>query len=226
MPRSLARTWPPHPGQSFDRGAEHAGRRAHTRPRIILQHRSQGDGSAFGDSRGAFLRPAVGRGEGCNMWRAKYGLAGAASRTTAASGVPGDSGIATWQDTCGTPNLCDRKHRGGRPTVKCSRIRAAAQDVRHAHEGRSPAITAPPTWCSPSPARRVDGRAVAGRADGVENKGHVPIEGDQCGRLRSPAKRSTSFRHAFAREVAGRARRPINAPPLKMILSRQMMARP
>jgi tripartite-type tricarboxylate transporter receptor subunit TctC len=57
------------------------------------------DGSAFGGfSRGAFLDPLLGRGEGVQYVAAKYGWLGSISNEVGVCAFRADSGIATWQD--------------------------------------------------------------------------------------------------------------------------------
>jgi tripartite-type tricarboxylate transporter receptor subunit TctC len=57
------------------------------------------DGTAFGGfSRGAFLDPLLGRGEGVQYVAAKYGWLGSISNEVGVCAFRADSGIATWQD--------------------------------------------------------------------------------------------------------------------------------
>ncbi len=57
------------------------------------------DGTAFGGfSRGAFLDPLLGRGEGVQYAAAKYGWLGSISNEVGVCAFRADSGIATWQD--------------------------------------------------------------------------------------------------------------------------------
>src|ERR1700681_1876672 len=57
------------------------------------------DGSAFGGfSRGAFLDPLLGRGEGAQYVAARYGWLGSISNEVGVCAFRADSGIATWQD--------------------------------------------------------------------------------------------------------------------------------
>jgi tripartite-type tricarboxylate transporter receptor subunit TctC len=57
------------------------------------------DGSAFGGfSRGAFLDPLLGRGEGVQYVATKYGWLGSISNEVGVCAFRADSGIATWQD--------------------------------------------------------------------------------------------------------------------------------
>jgi tripartite-type tricarboxylate transporter receptor subunit TctC len=62
------------------------------------------DGSAFGGfSRGAFLDPLLGRGEGVQYVAAKYGWLGSISNEVGVCAFRSDSGIATWQDMKSKP---------------------------------------------------------------------------------------------------------------------------
>src|SRR5580704_13126712 len=57
------------------------------------------DGSAFGGfSRGAFLDPLLGRGEGVQYAAAKYGWLGSISNEVGVCAFRSDSGVATWRD--------------------------------------------------------------------------------------------------------------------------------
>jgi tripartite-type tricarboxylate transporter receptor subunit TctC len=57
------------------------------------------DGTAFGGfSRGAFLDPLLGRAEGVQYVAAKYGWLGSISNEVGVCAFRSDSGIATWQD--------------------------------------------------------------------------------------------------------------------------------
>jgi tripartite-type tricarboxylate transporter receptor subunit TctC len=57
------------------------------------------DGTAFGGfSRGAFLDPLLGRSEGVQYVAAKYGWLGSISNEVGVCAFRADSGIATWQD--------------------------------------------------------------------------------------------------------------------------------
>ncbi len=57
------------------------------------------DGTAFGGfSRGAFLDPLLGRGDGVQYVAAKYGWLGSISNEVGVCAFRSDSGIATWQD--------------------------------------------------------------------------------------------------------------------------------
>jgi tripartite-type tricarboxylate transporter receptor subunit TctC len=57
------------------------------------------DGTAFGGfSRGAFLDPLLGRGDGVQYVAAKYGWLGSISNEVGVCAFRADSGIATWQD--------------------------------------------------------------------------------------------------------------------------------
>jgi tripartite-type tricarboxylate transporter receptor subunit TctC len=57
------------------------------------------DGSAFGGfSRGAFLDPLLGRADGVQYVAAKYGWLGSISNEVGVCAFRSDSGIATWQD--------------------------------------------------------------------------------------------------------------------------------
>jgi tripartite-type tricarboxylate transporter receptor subunit TctC len=57
------------------------------------------DGTAFGGfSRGAFLDPLLGRAEGVQYVAAKYGWLGSFSNEVGVCAFRSDSGIATWQD--------------------------------------------------------------------------------------------------------------------------------
>ena len=57
------------------------------------------DGSAFGGfSRGAFLDPLLGRGEGVQYVAAKYGWLGSISNEVGVCAFRSDSGVATWRD--------------------------------------------------------------------------------------------------------------------------------
>jgi tripartite-type tricarboxylate transporter receptor subunit TctC len=57
------------------------------------------DGTAFGGfSRGAFLDPLLGRGEGVQYVAAKFGWLGSISNEVGVCAFRADSGVATWQD--------------------------------------------------------------------------------------------------------------------------------
>src|ERR1700733_6190582 len=62
------------------------------------------DGTAFGGfSRGAFLDPLLGRGDGVQYVAAKYGWLGSISNEVGVCAFRADSGIATWQDMQAKP---------------------------------------------------------------------------------------------------------------------------
>jgi tripartite-type tricarboxylate transporter receptor subunit TctC len=62
------------------------------------------DGTAFGGfSRGAFLDPLLGRGDGVQYVAARYGWLGSISNEVGVCAFRADSGIATWQDMQSKP---------------------------------------------------------------------------------------------------------------------------
>jgi tripartite-type tricarboxylate transporter receptor subunit TctC len=94
--------------------ARHMGRHIPGNPSIVVQNMpgagsikaanylyniAPKDGTAFGGfSRGAFLDPLLGRGEGVQYVAAKYGWLGSISNEVGVCAFRSESGIATWQD--------------------------------------------------------------------------------------------------------------------------------
>jgi tripartite-type tricarboxylate transporter receptor subunit TctC len=94
--------------------ARHMGRHIPGNPSIVVQNMpgagsikaanylyniAPKDGTAFGGfSRGAFLDPLLGRGEGVQYVGAKYGWLGSISNEVGVCAFRSESGIATWQD--------------------------------------------------------------------------------------------------------------------------------
>jgi tripartite-type tricarboxylate transporter receptor subunit TctC len=94
--------------------ARHMGRHIPGNPSIVVQNMpgagsikaanylyniAPKDGSVFGGfSRGAFLDPLLGRGEGVQYVAARFGWLGSISNEVGVCAFRSDSGIATWQD--------------------------------------------------------------------------------------------------------------------------------
>ena len=115
--------------------ASHMGRHIPGNPSIVVQNMpgagsikaanyvynlAPKDGTAFGGfSRGAFLDPLLGRGDGVQYVAAKYGWLGSISNEVGVCAFRSESGVASWSDMQSKPYGSAAPEPA--PTATCSR---------------------------------------------------------------------------------------------------------
>jgi tripartite-type tricarboxylate transporter receptor subunit TctC len=179
------------------------------------------DGSAFGGfSRGAFLDPLLGRADGVQYVAAKYGWLGSISNEVGVCAFRSDSGIASWQDMQSKPYVIGSTGAGADsdvfPTVLRKMFGLPMRVVTGYHSAADVVLAIS--------RKEVDGRCgwswssmMAWNKDLYQSKAvNVAL---QLASQKLPELADTPSILEVARDVDQQA-------ALKLILSRQTMARP